>query len=169
MKNHLRCFALACILVGLGSRFSNSAPVTFYNPLFVSIAIPDSGFDVEDLDVRDANNRPIKSTSAHRAIKNLFINNMRDMLLENLTPARRLTLAYLSQVWDIVSGWLKPWMSEHWTLLQSWFREKKGLSYLTVVLSMHAAHIPWRTVNSSTEFFSQLFLSLLLSSTQILR
>jgi hypothetical protein len=54
--------------------------------------------DFSDLDLRDANNRPVTAPAAVRQLRLLFVRSLNDALLNNLTPARSAVLKTLNAI-----------------------------------------------------------------------
>ncbi len=171
MKKTLRSLFLAAILLGWGWKcsFAFADPASPQIPLF-SISLPSYATDLRDLDARDSNNRPIRSVAAKQELKNIFVNNLRDLLLQNLTPGRRAMLAFLAHSWDLVSGWMKPLLSDFSGTVNRWWQKNKfRIGALPVIGSCtrEVSVIRFWFFSSRTSF--QFLISHLLSSTQILR
>lgn len=108
------------------SFFANATPrPSSINPSYVSLALPHSSMNFSDLDVRDKNNRKIKSISARRDLENLFVTGLHSLLIHNLTPARRLILEKLAITWNRFSEWLTTSVKLVNEKFSSWIQERK--------------------------------------------
>jgi len=152
-------------LIVLSLRFVQAASLP------VSLAVPVQSLDLTDLDIRDVQNRSIHSAVARQRMETLFSSNLTDLLLNNITPARRAVLVLLSQVWRQAATWLSNFISEHASETSSWFRpskEKKPVLAGDLRFFGYRARLGGTEAGLSRTSFAALVCSLL-SSTQLLR
>jgi len=171
MNKKLKFILLSAILMGGGAIFlcpdySNSADA----PKF-SIMPPRQALDLSDLDARDSLNRPVKSLAARKNLENLFVRSLNDLLMFNLTPARRNFLIMMEQTWNHLFGWLSRRFLEAGSGLYSWLRNEKN-KFKNGLVSFNELHLNCPKgvrleENARTSF--QFLVSFILSSTYLLR
>ncbi len=158
-------------MVLAGGKIIFSAPLVFASaPISVSIALPAPVLDFSDLDVRDSENRPINSAAARQELQTLFVSSLNDLLLNNLTPARRLLALRRAQTWDIFSGWLTRALSKVFDRTLGWLqtrRDKKKPVIQQTSFSAPGPLGPWRPWGQPSFNFHS-FLSPFISSTRLL-
>lgn len=97
---------------------------------FRVVVIAEANLDLSDLDLRDAENRPVTSSILKRATQNLFLQSANDIFLGNLSFAKKQMYALLAKTLDLISGFLCSARDGVMPLIQVLFEKKKeaGLS-----------------------------------------
>lgn len=157
---------LAGILCPSSLIFSQELPVR------IAIQIPDISFDLDDLDARDAQNRPIRSLAQRAQFRRLFVQSLHDALIRNLTPGRRDVLLQMARSWHDFSGWLKAAMDQTVPWIDVWFSDKKIRSLVSFPVKWQKSHQNKpshliRSFWSDQPTYDLVFL--ILASTQLLR
>ena len=165
----MRRIKLVLILTGIFA--GGIVPSLFSQPTQkfpgLQLTVPQESMDFSDLDVRDVNNQPVSNHAAVNQIRQLFIQSLNQMLLENLTPVRRAYLKILSQYWDHTSGLLRNIVKFIYSKLEAFLSHVKFLVRFTManlgqVSSVSSIHLH---VISPLQSLSLL----LITSVQILR
>lgn len=139
---------LSAFIAGMSCRVS---AVSISPPVdsLISLVPPAASLDLSDLDLRDGQNRPIRSKKALLAMRLLFTNRLNDMLIYNLTPAKRRFLLWTSTVWDTASGWIKRRAIDRLSTVAAWLQVKK----IRIVRILIVWHKPiFQLTGSSSSF-----------------
>ncbi len=134
-----------------------------------TLTLPSASVDLSDLDVRDHLNRRIASPEKKNQLRALFERSLMVLVLENLTPAKRLLNFILNQSWNGAFGWLHQAVRKATVVLAAWIAKTKwALTRLAESRgAVHAFTSRWRHYNAQTNFHS--LIPTLLSSTTLLR
>ena len=124
----------------MGCLMEEVQPEKQYLPHFFSMALDDS-----DMDVRDKQNRPVKSSSAHAALKELFILTVFNCLVEDNLPLISSIRKYLEELLTPFSEQLnrvKRWMVEtiELAVLFSFKRLSELLVNHSLLLTVYILH-----------------------------
>lgn len=162
MKN----ISKSIVLVGLLLVAANARAA-----LKISIAIPSESLVLDDLDARDAFNRPIPKSSTRLQLVELFSRSLNRMIIESLTPTRVRMLTLLNSFWDgIASAWRKTLPSAGASIV-SWINQKKS-EFKIEKKSVSSSALPtpprWVSVPAPGNSFSFL-IRFVISSTRLLR
>lgn len=93
-------------LAGFATFFSSLA-IAQPAVLTFSLTVPLQTFDASQLDLRDAQNRPVKSPMLQRRMEELAVKSLHSLFLRNLSPVRRRLLALMNKNWDVASGFFR--------------------------------------------------------------
>lgn len=143
-------------------------PAHSANTLF-TIQLPAASLDLSDLDVRDHNNRRVASPVRKNQLRALFEKSLTVLILENLTPAKRLMNFILQQSWNGAFGWLQTAVQKISAVLSAWISKSKwGHLFVSVPNSAGPdLSVRWRSQSAPPNFHS--LIPALLSSTTLLR
>jgi hypothetical protein len=99
-------------IFGMGLVFCATPSHSFSAPsLSISIALPAAALDTTDLDLRDAQNRPIHSAAVRETFEQLWIKSLKKMLLNSLTPLHVQLMSLLNSSWDGFAGTIRNILS----------------------------------------------------------
>lgn len=171
MKSLRDLLLTAVFLIG-GLHVCSSVSFAQSNLYPVSILIPELSLDFSDLDLRDENNRPIKSPSAMRKMESLFAKGLAQSLMQNLTPKNRWILNILSSILDKSRAVFRRALGSVQASFRAWLKESKIKRFVTVrsgwVLLTQSKSPPSFSFKVADGRFLY-FLDALLSSTYLLR
>ncbi len=162
---------LTAFLVG-GALLLPCAPVSSeQNDIHITITPMKEAIDLSDLDVRDELNRPVTSPEKKKSLEALFVRGLNELLLMNLTPARRHMLAMAERQWNVLFGLLGRAVKMAGTRLCAWVKETKiKFNFSLVSLSALPLHLLQKDLlkeNARNSF--QFLISSIISSTCLLR
>ena len=142
------------------------APASSFR-LTLALPVP-ATIDFSDLDLRDANNRPIVAPVIRQRFEEILNRELNRLLVENLTPLRRAWIAALSQEHDVFGAWFQRastfvhrWI---WTMAG---RGHRWLAPMSGRLVTSTDATKWASQHADKTFLSLLFL--VISSTRLLR
>jgi len=90
-----------------------------------SLALPAEVLVTQDLDARDALNRPVPHSSAQVQLVELWSRSLNRMVLNSLTPLRIKTLALLNSAWDGFAGFFRTPSGAVFQPIRTWVNAKK--------------------------------------------
>jgi hypothetical protein len=94
------------LLGGILPSASVQTPLPASEKIF-SIAVPQASLDFSDLDLRDADNKPITDVQATQQMRGLFTQSLSHLLLLNLTPTKRALYDLFANGWDVMLSRLR--------------------------------------------------------------
>jgi hypothetical protein len=167
MKNTRRSILITLLLSG-GIWFHSVKPAHSTAPAF-SIQLPAQSLDLSDLDVRDGNNRRVTSVSEKNQLSSLFTDSLTAMILQNITPTKRVMNFILEQSWNGAFGWLGTAVKQISVLVVGWIAKNKWFHAAARVQRAQVRDVSerWRLAPASVNFHS--LISSILSSTILLR
>ena len=158
---------LAILVLTWGATLLLAAPVPS-SSFHLSLALPVQTIDFSDLDVRDANNRPVAVAQFRQRFEDVLNRELNRLLIENLTPLRRAWIEALSHERDVFGTWLQrsAKAAHQWI----WTAAGRTQRWLASATSRHslAANVTAAAAQRSDKNFVALPL-LLISSTRLLR
>jgi|GEM_PF-4572433 len=165
----MRVFVAFAWLCGALFAFSTTS-FSAASPYIYRLPLPITSLDFSDLDLRDSQNRPIKSAAMLEMTKSLFISGLNQMLMNDLTPTRKTLLLWLSRFWDTSNGLFQSCCQRIKADLQSWFNNKKVLKIILVNFQFYFDSLSKQSSYARREFSSRFLVLLapLLSSIYLL-
>lgn len=145
----------------------SALPATTFS---VSILPPAASFEFDDLDLRDAQNRPIKSSASRSDMRRLFESNLSRLLLNNWTPIKQAThriLATSLDFWNQIFRRPLPASNQAAVIPM---RERRELQWFTSDSSLRSQTVERPGARPQRHFsFQQSLLSSFLDSIRLLR